>query len=81
MRKVVTRSISFNKDTLAYIDALAEEKEINRSKAIDLIVKERMETMRLSQLHILKEKERAINDSKNFIQFFIMQTRRRFIQR
>lgn len=43
MRKVVTRSISFNKDTLAYIDALAEEKEINRSKSIDLIVKERME--------------------------------------
>lgn len=43
MRKVVTRSISFNKDTLAYIDAQAEEKEINRSKAIDLIVKERME--------------------------------------
>ena len=71
MRKVVTRSISFNKDTLAYIDALAEEKEINRSKAIDLIVKERMEDMRLSQLHILKEKEIAINDSKNFIQFLL----------
>lgn len=27
--------------------------------------------MRLSQLHILKEKERAINDSKNFIQFLL----------
>ncbi len=43
MRKVVTRSISFNKDTLAYIDELAEEKEINRSKAIELIVRERIE--------------------------------------
>lgn len=43
MRKVVTRSISFNKETLAYIDAMAEEKEINRSKAIELIVRERME--------------------------------------
>lgn len=27
--------------------------------------------MRLSQLHILKEKEIAINDSKNFIQFLL----------
>lgn len=27
--------------------------------------------MRLSQLHILKEKEREINDSKNFIQFLL----------
>lgn len=71
MRKVVTRSISFNKDTLAYIDALAEEKEINRSKAIELIVREGWKTMRLSQLHILKEKEREINDSKNFIQFLL----------
>lgn len=71
MRKVVTRSISFNKDTLAYIDALAEEKEINRSKAIDLIVKERMERHETEPVHILKEKEIAINDSKNFIQFLL----------
>lgn len=27
--------------------------------------------MRLSQLHILKEKEREINDSKNFIHFLL----------
>lgn len=27
--------------------------------------------MRLSQLHILKEKEREINNSKNFIQFLL----------
>ena len=27
--------------------------------------------MRLSQLHILKEKEIAINDLKNFIQFLL----------
>lgn len=39
MRKVITRSISFQKDVLDYIDSIAEQLDMNRSKVIDIIVR------------------------------------------
>lgn len=39
MRKVVTRSISFQPDSLKYLDGLCKEVKMNRSEMIEILIR------------------------------------------